>query len=450
MYAIDASPRTHHEFSPGVQMAALEQWLCDVEIEAVCHELGHRWRERIFPPAVTVRSMVYRRLHPNKSIRAMLADLAAGNEQLPQTPADTSWCEARSRLPEPLWPRLITASTQRLQRMGAGRYRCFGREMYLADGSTVSMADTPELVEAFGYANTKHGLSRFPVARVTFMTHACTEAVVDYRMGHYRTDERLQFRAMWDQLPADCICICDRKFSSFYTLAKLSQRRVDVIVPLHQRRDPHKLLAAGIRLGSNEWRVQLDLAPQLRRRYDDSTLPQALDVRLICVRFVRNHKRKTLWLVTTLLDPVRYGRADIARLHRRRWGVETRIGSLKSTLEMSVLPSKTAKGVRTDVAATVLAHNLIWTLIHQAANRTHTPAHRISFLGAIHIALAFCPVLRAAASSDRPAIYRRMLRNIARHTNPYRPGRIEPRLLKRQKKRYGFLKTSREKARQNA
>jgi hypothetical protein len=394
--------------------------------------------------------MVYRRLHPNKSIRAMLADMAAGNEQLPQTPADTSWCEARSRLPQSLWRRLIRGSTQRLQRMAGGRYRCFGRDVYLADGSTVSMADTPELVQAFGYANTKHGLSRFPVARVTFLTHAGTEAVVDYRLGDYRTDERVQFRAMWEQLPADCICICDRKFSSFYTLAKLPQRRVDVIAPLHQRRDPQELLAAGVPLGSNEWRVPLELAPQLRKRYHDSTLPQALGVRLIRVGFVRNHKPKTLWLVTTLLDPVRYPRAEIARMYRRRWGVETRIGSLKATLEMNVLPSKTPNGVRTDVAATVLAHNLIWTLIHQAAALTHTPAHRISFLGAIHITLAFCPVLRAAAPPDHPAIYRRMLRSIARHTNPYRPGRIEPRLLKRQTRRYGFLKTSREKARQSA
>lgn len=450
MYAIDGPAESHHQFSRVVQVAALEELLSDVEIEAICCELGHHWRRRIFTPGVTVRSMVYRRLHPNKSIRAALADLVAGNEQLPQVPADSSWCEARSRLPEALWPKLIEHSASRLQEMAGGHYRYFGREIYLADGSTVSMPDTPELVEAFGYANTKHGLSRFPVARVTFITHAGTEAVLDYRLGPYRTDERVQFRSMWAQLPADCICICDRKFSSFYTLVKLPQRGVDVIVPLHQRRDPHKLVAAGLPVGAHEWRVPLDLAPQLRKRYDDPTLPQQLEVRLIHVRFRRNGKPKTLWLVTTLLDPVRYPRADVARLYRLRWGVETRIGSLKTTLEMNVLPSKTPKGVRTDVAATILAHNLVWTLIHQAATLADTSPSRISFLATIQTALAFSPVLRAASPADRPALYRRMLATIARHTDRHRLGRIEPRLIKRQTKRYAFLKTSREKARQNA
>ncbi len=36
------------------------------------------------------------------------------------------------------------------------------------------------------------------------------------------------------------------------------------------------------------------------------------------------------------------------------------------------------------------------------------------------------------------------------HLSPYRPNRIEPRWIKRQTKRYGFLKTSRQEARKSA
>ena len=43
-----------------------------------------------------------------------------------------------------------------------------------------------------------------------------------------------------------------------------------------------------------------------------------------------------------------------------------------------------------------------------------------------------------------------MLLRIARHLNPYRPGRHEPRLIKRELVRYGYLRTSREKARKVA
>jgi len=141
-------------------------------------------------------------------------------------------------------------------------------------------------------------------------------------------------------------------------------------------------------------------------------------------------------------------RLSIIRLYRDRWGIETRIGSLKTTLQMNVLRSKTLIGARREVAATILAHNLVWTVIHQAAQQTDTPADRISFAGAIKTILAFSSPLRAALPIHRQHIYSSMLRNIARHTNPHRPGRTEPRLIKRDSKRYGFLKIPRQQARE--
>ena len=450
MYGIDPAGKSHDQFSRGIQIAALGELLTDDQINVICRQLGHTWRERTFPPGVTVRSMVYRRLHPDKSIRAMLADLAAGTDRIERIPADTSWCEARSRLPEGLWDHLIDHSARRLEEMTDRRGLYCRREVYIVDGSTVSMPDTPGLVDAFGYADTRHGPSRFPVARITFITHAGSQAVVDYRLDPYRTAEDAQFHAMWGRMPDGCICLADRKFGSFYTLAKLHQRGIDMICPLHQRRDPNKLIAAGAKIGPNDWGVWFELAPQLRQKYADPSLPKRLGVRLIRVRFRRNGKAKVLWLTTTLRDPQRYSRGSIVALYRTRWGIETRIGSLKTTLEMNVLPSKTDTGVRTDVAATILAHNLVWTVIHQAAGQTHTAAGRISFAGAIQTILAYSTTLRHASATTRRDIYYQMLANIGRQTNPHRPGRIEPRLIKRQRKRYGFLKLSRQEARKDA
>jgi len=103
-------------------------------------------------------------------------------------------------------------------------------------------------------------------------------------------------------------------------------------------------------------------------------------VRLIRAKFWRNGKHKQIWLVTTLLDPQGYSRSSIVKLYRQRWEIETLIGSLKTTLQMNVLQSKKVRNVYSEVAATVLAHNLVWTLIHQAAQLTQTQADRISFL----------------------------------------------------------------------
>ena len=450
MYAIGPRSKSHQQFCWPVQLTALQEALSDEEIEVICSGLGHKWRNRTFPPGTTVRSVIYRSLHPDKSIWAVLTDLAATDDRLLLAPTESAWCQARSRLPEGLWPELMERTTRRVLELVANKYQYMVRTVYLVDGSTVSMPDEPELVDAFGYANTKHGPSRFPVARTTFITHAGAEVVYDYRIGPYRTSEDAQFHDMWHRLPRCCICILDRRFCSFYNLAKLRQRRIDVVTQLHQRRDPDKLIAQGRQVGKDEWLVPLELSPQLRQRYNDASLPQRLWVRLIRVGFRHKGKRRVIWLVTTLLDTERYSRSSISRLYRRRWGIETRIGSLKTTLEMDVLRSKTTKGVLYEVAGRVLGHNLIWTVIHQAAVETDTPAARISFAGAIKTVLAFSAALRTAKGIKRIILYRRMLCNIACHRNPYRPGRTEPRLVKRDKRRYAFLKVPRKIAREMA
>lgn len=191
----------------------------------------------------------------------------------------------------------------------------------------------------------------------------------------------------------------------------------------------------------------LDLAPQLRKKYDDPTLPDYLAVRLIRVPLPHGARKPDLWLVTTLLDPRRYPRRDIERLFRQRWPVETRIGSLKTTLQLNVLRSKTVVGARSEVAATILAHNLAWTVIHQAALRKDQPADRISFAGAVKLILAFSDPIRRATGSDRHRLYERMLCLIAGQTNRNRPNRVEPRKIKREMAHYPFLREPRWKAR---
>ena len=392
--------------------------------------------------------MVYRSLHPDRSIAAMLADLAAIGGVPGAAPTDSAWCQARSRLPLSVLVELRQRSARRLLRQAGKGHQWFGRWVYIIDGSTLSMPDEPDLVSAFGYADTKHGPSRFPVARITFITLAGVEAVWDYRLEEYRTSETAQFYDMWHALPSGCISLFDRKFCSFYILAKLRQRRIASLTQLHQRRDPKELIRAGRKIGKDEWIVPLELAPQLRRQYNDPSLPERLWVRLIRVPYRRGRQRKVIWLVTTLMDPSRYPRRAVIALYRRRWGIETRIASVKVTLDLAVLRSKTEANVRREVAAAMLAHNLVWTLIHQAAQQTDTPPERISFAGAIKTVLAFSEPLRNATPADRPTVYSHMLAYIAAHTNRHRPGRVEPRLVKRDKRRYGFLKIPREKARQ--
>jgi hypothetical protein len=447
MYRIVASPRSPRQIRKSLQLGSLAPLLSDVEIEAICRELGHHWRDRKLPPGTTVRSMVYRSLHPDHSIAGMLADLSAGMEPDVSAPTDAAWCQARSRVPEGVLVELIFRRALECRRRFGGAWRWHGRWVFRIDGSTVSMPDEPSLVEEFGYVDTRHGKSRFPVGRITFIELAGLNVIWNHRLDDYRCSEEAHFYDMWHVLPTGCICLLDRKFCSFYNLAKLRRRRIGVITPLHQRRDPQKLIRQGRPLGKDEWLVPLELWPQLRRQYNDPTLPKVLWVRLIRVRFWRGCKMKELWLVTTLMDPVKYPAGEVAQLYRRRWDIEPRIGSLKTTLEMSVLRSKSPPAARREVASIILGHNLVWMLMHESAQATNTPVDDISFAGAVKTVLAFSSALHHFTAAMRRRLHNKMLFQIARQTNHHPFDRVEPRLIKRELVRFGYLREPRWKAR---
>jgi hypothetical protein len=390
---------------------------------------------------------VQRALNGDHSIAAMLADLAAANSPDVPVPTDSAWCQARSRLPLAVFRELIARRAHDCQDRFGASYQWNGRPVFIVDGSSVSMPDEPALVDVFGYAPTRHGPSRFPVARIIFIEIAGLEVIWDYRFDDYRTSEDEQFEEMWPSIPDGCIILADKKFSSFHTLAKLRRRNIGVVTLLHQRRNPYKLIRQGRPLGPGEWIVYLNLAPQLRRRYDDPTLPERLPVRLIRVRFHRGGHRHVLWVVTTLMDQRRYPARPVAAAYRWRWDIEGRIGSLKTTLEMNVLRSKKPPSVRREVAAIILGHNLVWMLIHEAAESSEVPVEDISFACAVKIAVAFSKTLPLLPAAQRPAMRNKMLKLIAAHVNHHPFGRVEPRRIKRDRRRYPYLKEPRDLAR---
>ncbi len=114
---------------PPLNLAALEEPLSDPLIEVLCAEVGHHWRRRTFTPGLTVRSIVYRGLYPDKSIDAVLADIAAAEPQC-DGPTDSAWCQARDRLPEAVLGRLLEHAAQDVLDRCGGRFHVAGRPVY--------------------------------------------------------------------------------------------------------------------------------------------------------------------------------------------------------------------------------------------------------------------------------------------------------------------------------
>ena len=164
-----------------------------------------------------------------------------------------------------------------------------------------------------------------------------------------------------------------------------------------------------------------------------AALPEVITVRLIRrrVRVPGRKQRRTITLVTTLLDPKAYPANDLLELRLRRWDVETCIGHLKTTMKMDVLHCKTVQGVRKELTIFSLVYNLVRVVMLEAAHRQGVPVSRMSF------ADAYKWMRHARPSDTLPVLL----------VNPYRPERIEPRCKKRRPKQYDLMNKPRKQLR---
>jgi len=148
-------------------------------------------------------------------------------------------------------------------------------------------------------------------------------------------------------------------------------------------------------------------------------------------------------LATSLLDADRYPAQELAELYARRWRIETLFREVKVNMSADVLRSKTPAGIRKEIAARLIAVNIVRMIILEAALQHNVDPLRIGFVHATRAILAFAAALATEPIWKVRTIYSAMLTEIAAHLVPERPGRNEPRAARREQKHYPSLRTTR-------
>lgn len=267
---------------------------------------------------------------------------------------------------------------------------------------------------------------------VVLLTFA-TAAIVGAAFGPYKgkeTGESALFRQLLDQLRRGDIVVADRYYCSYWMIAILQQHGVDAAFRLHQLR--HYDFRRGRRLGPDD-HVVVWHRPQRPRWMDAATyatMPETITVRE--TRFaVENpgYRTEEIIVATTLLDDRAYRREAIADLYHRRWLAELDLCAIKRTLGMEQLTCKTPELVHKELWAHFLGYNLVRKVAAQAAWERGLCPRQISFAGAVQTLEAFRELLMA--SDQRVLICRQMFQAIGTHEVGDRPGRVEPRCVKR-------------------
>ena len=358
---------------------------------------------------------------------------------------DSAYCAARKRLPLGVLHRLLGRVAETFRKSTETPSTWLGHRVWLLDGSSFSMPDTPELQATFGQPSGQRRGCGFPVAKFLALFDLATGLLLRVEAAPLRSHEMSRCAAATTGLSPGDVVVGDRGFCSFAHLAILRNRGLHGVFRVHQRQiidfTPRRPCAAkGKRkrkdpacLPHSRWVLSQGDADQVVIWYkpkhkptwiskeEYASLPNAITVRELRYQVhARGFRVGEVTLVTTLLDATVYPAAALADLYYRRWQVEVNLKHLKVTMKMDVLKCKTVDGVLKELAVFALVYNLVRSVMWESAKVQGVVPERVSLLDALRW------LVGAEGDEDLSVLL----------VNPARKDRVEPRVVKRRPKQY--------------
>jgi len=380
-------------------LAALEAALPDAAVEEVIERTGARERRRrALPTHLVVTLVVAMGLWAAESVRHVLATVvdgwgeardrraaalggaagaAPGRWRLPSTAAIV---RARRRAGVRLFRELFHALAGPLAAPATPGAFLGGLRLMAVDGTTLDVADTPANARAFGRPTTRRGRGAFPQLRVVALLETGTHALCDVVLRPFHGGEAPAARHLLRAVGPGMLLLWDRGFYGYEfvrrTLGRgaafLGRTKAKVVLP------PEAVLADGSYLST------IYPSPTARRRRE-----AGIGVRVVeyALDTPAGPGRERYRLVTSLLDPVAFPAAALARTYHERWEVETALAEVKvhQWAHPRPLRSQRPRGVVQEVYGLLLAHLAIRTLMYQAALRDGVDPDRLSFTGALRV-----------------------------------------------------------------
>lgn len=400
-------------------------------------------RERLYPPTVTLAMFMRQVLNEDRSCQKAVNRWAAQRvaEGLSANSVDTAaYCRARQRLPIEMVMALTRASGQLMSTQAPRGWRWRGRVVKLVDGSTISMPDTPANQSWYPQPCSQAPGVGFPLARVLAVICLSTGAVMEAAMGACEGPGNSELGLLRTLAAAFCagdVMLADALFCNYFLIATLQAIGVDVLFEQHGGRitDFRRGHSLGTRDHLVHW-CKPAARPQWMTPEQYQAFPQTLTLREVQV--------EGRVLVTTLLDPHRVGKGELAELYARRWNVELDLRNIKTTLGMDVLSCRTPQMIVKEMWVHLLAYNLIRLLMAQAACIAEVHPRELSFKHTLQLWTEWTSRRPQSAPLRHTGD---LFRLIAQVRVGKRPGRLEPRMRKRRPKPYRWLQVPRAQAR---
>src|SRR6516165_6231319 len=414
------------------------QVLTEAAILDVLNDHGVQYRDRVFNPVTTIWGFLSQVLSDDHSCRdtvaRIIAHRAASGTRV-CSPNTASYCNARSRLHTDVLRTLAKRTAQELQAGAVPEWKWNGRDVFIADGSHVSMPDTPQNQASYPQPEVQRPGIGFPLARLTVLLSLATGACHDLALAPYAgkgTGEKTLLRRLYDTLKPGDVVLADALFDDYFIACELRQRGIELVARVQYQRVGTQTVQSGPDGDVIVW--QRPNKPHGMKGEQYRTYPKTLRMRQVNVDARdKDNRVEQFKVITTILDTAING-VQIGNLFERRWDAELDIRSIKSTMKMDVLRCKTPEMVRKEIWTYLLAYNLLRTVMAVAAAEHGIEPRQVSFKGAKQVVMAFVPKIEGAQPERRGVLIDALLTTIAYHRVGNRPGRWEPRARKRRPK----------------
>lgn len=399
------------------------------------------YRERIYNPFTTLVLFIEQVLGADHSCQDAVAHGVSERVTLGQSACSlntAAYCKARGRLALGLITRLGREVGTQLCGQQPAVWRWRGREIKLVDGTTVSMPDTGTNQSRFPQSRSQKPGLGFPVARLVAIVSLSCGAVLEWATAACEGKNTGETALLWGLMPRlvrGDVVIADGYYAGYFMIARLAGLGADILMPQHHLR--HTDFRRGQCLGARDHLAQW--ARPARPHWMDeatyATMPEALTM-----REVRCAGRT---LITTLLDARQTSKQALVQLYALRWNVELDLRSIKTVMQMDILRCKSPEMVQKEIAAHLLAYNLVRSVMTQAAHAAHLMPRQLGFKAALQLLNAFEMTLRHCPRRHLACRRAALIVGIARCRLPHRPDRVEPRAVKRRPKQHWLLTTPR-------
>jgi hypothetical protein len=404
------------------------------------------YRQRLYPPTETLSMFLAQALSADGSCQQVVNTTMVKRVINGLEPGKTdtgAYCKARARLPLSMVSTLACHTGELITSNSASWWNWQGRPVRLVDGATVTLADTEENQSDFPQPNSQKPGLGFPQCRLVALLCLGSGALLNSATGPCKGkggDEQTLLRSMLDTLNFDEILLGDAFYPTYFLLCELVRRGVDGLFEQYGSRKRSTDFKKGTRLGERDHLIEIEKPNKKpywmgQEEYDQT--PDTLTV--------REFKAGGKIMVTTILCPKKAAKETLKILYCSRWNVELDLRNIKTTLGMEHLRCKTPEMAIKELWIYLLAYNLIRMLMAQAALLADQVPRQLSFKHTVQVWMAW---QQHGGGVHDTATIKGILILIAEPQVGKRPGRVEPRALKRRLKPYPLLTRTRLEARE--